>query len=187
MGYSLAKGGYRRLRAHGLGALHRSVALRVPRLAGRTQALRDWHQTSLLVVEADRLRRWYRPGLLLLGDAAHIMAPVGAVRITVALQDAAVAANILGPCLRAGRVGVEELAAVQRQREWPVRLVQAYQRLLQRWMLGTRRGVAARRVPLGFRVQARVPLLRTLAAQILGLGVRPVRLRPAPPPGGLGP
>ena len=77
VGYSLAKGGYARLRAQGLDALRRSVALRVPWLAGRTEALRDWSQTSLLAVEACRLRRWYRPGLLLLGDAAHTMSPVG--------------------------------------------------------------------------------------------------------------
>ena len=183
VGYSLPKGGYARLRAEGLEALRRAVALRIPWLGDRTGALHDWRQASLLVVEADRLRRWYRPGLLLIGDAAHTMSPVGAVGITVALQDAAVAANVLGPRLRGGRLGLADLAAVQRRREGPVRLVQAYQRLLQGWMLGTRRGVAARRVPLGFRVQARVPLLRALAAQILGLGGWPVRLRAAPPTG----
>ena len=91
VGYSLAKGGYARLRAEGLEALRRSVGLRVPWLAGRTDALRDWSQTSLLAVEVCRLRRWYRPGLLLLGDAAHTMSPVGGVGISVALQDAAVA------------------------------------------------------------------------------------------------
>jgi 2-polyprenyl-6-methoxyphenol hydroxylase-like FAD-dependent oxidoreductase len=182
LGYSLAKGGYARLRAEGLAALRRSVELRVPWLAGRTDALRDWSQTSLLAVESCRLRRWYRPGLLLIGDAAHTMSPVGAVGISVALQDAAVASNVLGPRLRAGRVRVADLAAVQRRREWPVRLVQAYQGVVQGWLLATRRGEAARRVPLGFRLQARLPLLGDLAARIFGLGVWPVRLRPAPPP-----
>jgi 2-polyprenyl-6-methoxyphenol hydroxylase-like FAD-dependent oxidoreductase len=181
-GYSLAKGGYARLRVQGLEALRRSVALRVPWLADRTDALRDWTQTSLLAVESCRLRRWYRPGLLLIGDAAHTMSPVGGVGISVALQDAAVASNVLGPRLRAGRVRVADLAAVQRRREWPVRIVQAYQRLVQGWLLATRRGVAARRVPLGFRLQARLPFLRDLAARIFGLGVWPVRLRPAPTP-----
>jgi 2-polyprenyl-6-methoxyphenol hydroxylase-like FAD-dependent oxidoreductase len=182
VGCSLGKGGYARLRDAGIGALRQSVALRVPWLAGRTDALRDWSQISLLAVEADRLRRWHRPGLLLIGDAAHTMSPVGAVGISVALQDAAVAANVLGPRLRTGCVHVADLAAVQSRREWPVRIVQAYQRLLQGWMLGTRRGVAARRVPLGFRVQARVPLLCALASQIICLGVWPIGLRPAPPP-----
>jgi 2-polyprenyl-6-methoxyphenol hydroxylase-like FAD-dependent oxidoreductase len=182
VGYSLAKGGYARLRAQGLEALRRSVGLRVPWLAGRTDALRDWNQTSLLAVETCRLRRWYRPGLLLIGDAAHTMSPVGGVGISVALQDAAVASNVLGPRLRAGRVAVADLAAVQRRREWPVRIVQAYQGLVQGWLLATPRGEAARRVPLGFRLQARLPVLGDLAARIFGLGVWPVRLTPAPPP-----
>jgi 2-polyprenyl-6-methoxyphenol hydroxylase-like FAD-dependent oxidoreductase len=177
--YSLAKGGYARLRAEGVEALRRSVALRVPWLSGRTEALRDWSQTSLLAVEACRLRRWYRPGLLLIGDAAHTMSPVGAVGISVAIQDAAVASNVLGPRLAAGDVRVADLAAVQRQREWPVRIIQAYQRVVQGWILSTRRGVAARRVPLGFRLQARLPFLRDLDARIFGLGVWPVRLSPA--------
>jgi 2-polyprenyl-6-methoxyphenol hydroxylase-like FAD-dependent oxidoreductase len=189
IGYSLAKGGYARLRAEGLEALRRSVAIRVPWLAGRTDALRGWGQTSLLAVETCRLRRWYRPGLLLIGDAAHTMSPVGAVGITVALQDAAVAANILGPRLSAGRLAVADLAAVQRRREWPVRIVQAYQRLVQGWLLATPRGVPARRVPLGFRLQAHLPFVRDLGARIFGLGVWPVRLRPAPPlrPAGFAP
>ena len=110
------------------------------------------------------------------------MSPVGAVGITLALQDAAVASNVLGRRLRAGRVAEADLAAVQRRREWPVRIVQAYQRLVQGWLLATPRGVPARRVPLGFRLQARIPFLRDLAARIFGLGVWPVRLDPTPPP-----
>jgi 2-polyprenyl-6-methoxyphenol hydroxylase-like FAD-dependent oxidoreductase len=183
VGYTLAKGDYARLRAQGLDALRRSVELRVPWLAGRTDALHDWSQTSLLAVESCRLRRWYRPGLLLIGDAAHTMSPVGAVGISVAIQDAAVASNVLGPRLRAGRVSVADLAAVQRRREWPVRIVQAYQRVMQGWLLATQRGVAARRAPLGLRVQARIPFLRSLSARIFGLGVWPIRLSPAPTPG----
>jgi len=178
-GYSLAKGGYAGLRAEGIGALRHSVGLRAPWLAGRADALRDWGQTSLLSVESCRLRRWYQPGLLLIGDAAHTMAAVGAVGISVAIQDAAVAANVLGPRLRAGRIGVTDLAAVQRRREVPVRIVQAFQRLVQGWLLSPPRGVVASRVPLGFRVLARIPLLRNLGARIFGLGVWPVRLSPA--------
>ena len=68
-----------------------------PALPSRTDALNDWSQASLLAVESCRLRRWYRPGLLLIGDAAHTMLPVGGVGISVAIQDAAVASNVLGP------------------------------------------------------------------------------------------
>ena len=99
------------------------------------------------------------------------MSPAGAVGISVAIQDAAVASNVLGPRLCAGRVRVADLAAVQRRREWPVRIVEAYQRVVQGWLLATPRGAAAGRVPFGFRVQARVlvPALRDLAARI-GVG-----------------
>ena len=99
------------------------------------------------------------------------------------------ASNILGPRLRAGRLAVADLAAVQRRREWAVRIVQAYQRPVQGWLLATPRGVPARRVPLGFRLQARLPFVRDLSARIFGLGVWPVRLRPAPPlrPAGFAP
>jgi 2-polyprenyl-6-methoxyphenol hydroxylase-like FAD-dependent oxidoreductase len=97
VGSTIAKGSYPRMRAEGLEAVRRPIALRVPWLADRTNALRDWNQVSMLAVELSRLRRWYRPGLLLIGDAAHTMSPIGAVGITVAIQDAAVASNVLGP------------------------------------------------------------------------------------------
>src|SRR5205823_11309770 len=89
----IAKGSYPRLRAEGLDALRRPIARRVPWLVERMNALHDWNQVSMLAVESSRLQRWYRPGLLLIGDAAHTMSPIGAVGITVAIQDAAVASN----------------------------------------------------------------------------------------------
>ena len=170
------------MRAEGLEAVRRPIALRVPWLADRTNELRDWNQVSMLAVESSRLRRWYRPGLLLIGDAAHTMSSIGAVGITVAIQDAAVASNVLGPRLRAGRVSVADLAAVQRRREWPVRIVQAYQQLMQDWMMATPGGDGAGRMPLGYRVQQRIPFLRHLGSRIFGLGAWPVRLSPAPAP-----
>jgi 2-polyprenyl-6-methoxyphenol hydroxylase-like FAD-dependent oxidoreductase len=176
VGYSLAKGGYARLRAQGLDALRRSVELRVPWLAGRTGSLRDWNQTSLLSIEVCRLRRWHRPGLLLIGDAAHTMSPIGGIGISEAIQDAVVASNVLGPRLRAGRVSESDLAAIQRRREWPVRIVQAYQRLIQAGLMATRPGTAANRVPFLLRLKARTPFLRDLTVRIFGVGVWPARL-----------
>jgi 2-polyprenyl-6-methoxyphenol hydroxylase-like FAD-dependent oxidoreductase len=181
VGYSLAKGSYARLRAQGLEALRRSVELRVPWLADRTDVLREWSQTSLLSVEVCRLRRWYRSGLLLIGDAAHTMSPLGGVGISEAIQDAVVASNVLGPLLRAGRVSVTDLATVQRRREWPVRIVQAYQRVVERWFLAP--DPTTRRLTLGFRLQTRMPIMRNVAALIFGRGVWPVRLSPTPTPG----
>jgi 2-polyprenyl-6-methoxyphenol hydroxylase-like FAD-dependent oxidoreductase len=173
--YSLPKGGYQALRAAGLDELRRSVRRIVPWLADRTSALQDWNQAALLAVEVSHPRQWYRPGLLLLGDAAHTMSPVAGVGIGLAIQDAAEAANVLAPRLRAGRVAITDLAEVQRRREWAVRLVQAYQGVAQSWLLASQRDQAAR-IPIALRVQARVPLLRDLAARIFELGVRPVRL-----------
>ena len=180
VGCTIAKGSYAQLRAEGLEPLRKLIALRVPWLADRTDALHDWSQASLLAVESSRLRQWYRPGLLLIGDAAHTMSPVGAVGISVAIQDAAVAANVLGPRLRSGSVRVGDLAAVQRRREWPVRIIQAYQQLMEGWMLATRGGPVVGRMALGYRIQQRIPFLRDLGARIFGLGVWPVRLAPAP-------
>src|SRR5258708_32535529 len=108
------------------------------------------------------------------------MSPVAPVGFTVAIQAAAVASNLLAPRLRAGRVRVADLTAVQRRREWPVRIVQAYQQLMQDWMMATRRGDGAGRMPLGYRVQQRIPFLRHLGARIFGLGVGTVRPNPAP-------
>jgi 2-polyprenyl-6-methoxyphenol hydroxylase-like FAD-dependent oxidoreductase len=179
VGYSLKKGSYAELRAQGLNALRRSVELRVPWLADRTDSLCDWRRTSLLAVEVCRLRRWYCPGLLMIGDAAHTMSPVGAVGISEAIQDAVVASNILGPRLRAGCVREKDLAAVQRRREWPVRIVQVNQRLMQKWFMATRHGAPAERVPIVLRAKARIPFLRDLTARVFGLGVWPPRLNPA--------
>jgi 2-polyprenyl-6-methoxyphenol hydroxylase-like FAD-dependent oxidoreductase len=182
VGCTITKGSYARVRAEGLEAVRRLVVQRVPWLADRTNALHDWNQVSMLAVESSRLRRWYQPGLLLIGDAAHTMSSIGAVGITVAIQDAAVASNVLGPRLRAGRVSVADLAAVQRRREWPVRIVQAYQQLMQEWMLAAPGDDGAARTPLGYRIQQRIPFLRHLGARIFGLGVWPVRLTLAPAP-----
>jgi 2-polyprenyl-6-methoxyphenol hydroxylase-like FAD-dependent oxidoreductase len=88
----------------------------VPWLAGRIDELQEWSQFSLLSVESDRLPRWYRAGLLLIGDAAHVMSTVGGNGINYAVPDAAAAANILSGPLKTCRISVRDLAAVQRRR-----------------------------------------------------------------------
>jgi 2-polyprenyl-6-methoxyphenol hydroxylase-like FAD-dependent oxidoreductase len=128
IGYILAKGAYPRLRAAGMAAFRESISRRAPWLSGRTTHLVSWSQTSLLVIEAGRVRRWYKPGLLLIGDAAHVMSPVFGVGINYAIQDAIVASNVLGHRLRNHTVRQSDLAVVQRRREWPTRLMQTLQR-----------------------------------------------------------
>ncbi len=135
IGYTLPKGRYKELQAAGLPALREAVVALVPWLAMSIADLRDWRQTSLLSIEAGRVRRWHRPGVLLIGDAAHVMSPVGGVGINCAIQDAVAAANLLGPRLRAGAVCPRDLAAVQRRREWSIRVVQLCQRAMQYRML----------------------------------------------------
>ena len=128
VGYVFAKGAYQRLRAAGLAELHKAIVNRVSWLADRIEVISDWRQTSLLSVDAVRVDRWYAPGMLLIGDAAHVMTPVGGVGINYAVQDAVAAANVLGLRLLKGTLRVADLAAVQRRRELPTRLMQAMQR-----------------------------------------------------------
>ncbi len=177
LAYVIPKGTYRDLRAAGLPLLRTSVAELLPELADRVDHLRDWKQVSLLSVESNRLRRWYRPGLLLIGDAAHTMSPVGGVGINYAIQDAVVAANVLTGPLRSGRPQLRDLASVQRRREWPTRVIQAIQSRAARALLTT---VAASATPAGppaaLRLLPRIPLLRDLPARVVAFGIWPVRL-----------
>jgi 2-polyprenyl-6-methoxyphenol hydroxylase-like FAD-dependent oxidoreductase len=173
VGYTLPKAGYRDLRAAGLPALRAAVARLVPWLADDLASLRDWNQTSLLSVESGRVRRWYRPGLLLIGDAAHVMSPVGGVGINCAIQDAVTTANRLGPGLLRGDVAVDDLAQVQHAREWAVRLTQACQRLMQRRISHGPVGLPG--------VLFGLPLTRRLISQFMATGsIRPGRAESHP-------
>src|ERR1700738_3136600 len=125
--YTIPKGSFDALRATGLQALRAAVAEREPELADRVQELTSWEQVRLLTVQANRLTRWYRPGLLCIGDAAHAMSPVAGVGINFAIQDAVAAANLLTGPLQARSVGVTALTAVQKRREFPTRVTQAIQ------------------------------------------------------------
>src|SRR5947208_2322410 len=131
IGYVIGKGTYQQVRADGLDALRQAIAETAPDFADRVAELADWKQVSMLSVEANRLPRWYRPGLLLLGDAAHVMSPAGGNGINYAIMDAIAAANILTAPLQAGQVSVADLACVQRRREWPTRVIQAIVNVMQ--------------------------------------------------------
>ena len=148
-----------------------------PELADRVEHLNDWQQVSLLSVESSRLPRWYKPGLLLIGDAAHVMSPVGGVGINYAIQDAVVAANVLIGPLQSGRLRLRDLAAVQRRREWPTRVIQAIQSRAARRLFGTVFTSDRAFTPPAFpRVLTRVPILRDLPARVVAFGLWPVRL-----------
>jgi 2-polyprenyl-6-methoxyphenol hydroxylase-like FAD-dependent oxidoreductase len=176
--YLLPKGGYRDLHAAGLASLRQNLVDLMPWLGGRIEAdLTDWKQTFLLSVESDRLVRWYRPGLLLIGDAAHTMSPVGGVGINYAIQDAVATANLLSDGLLAGRMSLHQLAAVQRRRELPTRVIQAVQTQIQNRVLApvlqSGRGGPPDLLPL----LGRIPFLRRIPPRIMGMGIRTEHVR----------
>jgi 2-polyprenyl-6-methoxyphenol hydroxylase-like FAD-dependent oxidoreductase len=177
-GYVIAKGTLESIRARGLEAFREQVALASPWMSDRTSELREWSDVSLLTVRVDRLRRWYRPGLLCIGDAAHAMSPVGGVGINLAIQDAVAAANLLAAPLGERRVTVDDLDRVQRRREFPTRVTQRFQFIVQKRVIVPVLGAAGPpRPPLILRLLARLPGLPRIPARLIGLGVRPEHVR----------
>ena len=182
-GYVIPKGTYPELRHEGIESLRRSFAELIPEFAERIEHLEDWRQVSLLSVESSRCRRWYRPGLLLIGDAAHVMSPVGGVGINYAIQDAVVAANVLAGPLKESQERLKDLdtrylAAVQRRRELPTRFIQAIQTQIQRRVLANVLRSDRPLAPPGWlRLLPRVPLVRSVPTRIFGLGLWPVRVK----------
>jgi 2-polyprenyl-6-methoxyphenol hydroxylase-like FAD-dependent oxidoreductase len=174
-GYVIPKGSADEVRRRGLDAFRGSVAALLPFARDRVAELRDWDDVKLLTVKVDRLRQWYRPGLLCIGDAAHAMSPVGGVGINLAIQDAVAAANRLWRPLRERRLTADDLRRVQRRREWPTRVTQGLQLMVQRRVITPALGGAAGRLaPLRFaRFLARCPFARRLPARLVGVGVRP--------------
>ncbi|MBA1157117.1 FAD-dependent oxidoreductase [Microvirga mediterraneensis] len=176
--YLIPKGTVERLRQEGLPAFRAKLAGLAPFLGSRVEELQSWDDIKLLTVAVDRLKQWFRPGLLCIGDAAHAMSPAGGVGINLAIQDAVATANILGPLLRQGPVGPESLALVQKRREWPTRMTQGLQVLLQNRLidpvLNSKGPVSA---PWLVRLLARWPLFRRLPARIIGIGFRPEHVR----------
>src|SRR5215468_980783 len=134
--YVIPKGGFERVHQGGLPALREEIVRLAPYLRDRVGELGDWSDVKLLTVAVDRLRRWHRPGLLCIGDAAHAMSPIGGVGINLAIQDAVAGANILAPPLLRGMISEVDLHAVQRRREFPTRAMQAVQVFMQKRVIG---------------------------------------------------
>ncbi|HEX3246496.1 MAG TPA: FAD-dependent oxidoreductase [Chloroflexota bacterium] len=175
--YVIPKGTYRELHDAGLEDLRRNVAQLAPELSDRVGEIQDWHQISVLSVESDRLQRWYQPGLLFIGDAAHTMSPVGGVGINYAIQDAVVTANELAAPLRSGRMSLADLAGVQRKRELPTRIIQTIQSFLQtRILSATLRSRGPGTIPPILRALFNVPQIRVLPARVMGMGFVPVHV-----------
>lgn len=178
IGYVILKGTFAALRSAGIAELQQGLAETVPWLADRVSVISDWHQVAVLNVESSRLTRWHKPGLLLIGDAAHVMSPVGGVGINYAIQDAVETANLLADKLRRGSVSEYDLSRVQKSREFPVKVIQRFQRLIQDRIAapGLDQGKPFR-IPLFLRVMSHIPGLRNLPGRILAYGVRKVRVK----------
>ena len=173
--FVIPKGWNDHVRAAGLEAFRASLRPLLPVAAERADEITDWDQVKLLVVQVNRLLTWWRPGFLAIGDAAHAMSPVGGVGVNLAVQDAVATANILADPLRRGAVTDAHLAALQKRREFPVRMTQRMQLAVQNSIIAPALAETGRvpRPPLALRLLTRVPILNRIPGRLIGLGVRP--------------
>jgi 2-polyprenyl-6-methoxyphenol hydroxylase-like FAD-dependent oxidoreductase len=176
--YVIRKGGFDAIRERGLGNFRNEILRLAPFLHDRVGELREWDDIKLLTVAVDRLERWWRPGLLCIGDCAHAMSPIGGVGINLAIQDAVAAANILAAPLRDGTLTEAHLEAVQRRRTLPTRLTQGVQVLIQQRILdpviGSEKPMKA---PWPLRMFNHLPWLARIPARLVGMGFRPEHVR----------
>ena len=172
--FVIPKGKAGELRQEGLPAFRQELVRLAPFLQKRVDELRDWDDIKLLTVAVDRLSRWFRPGLLCIGDAAHAMSPIGGVGINLAIQDAVATANILGERLRQGTVNLGDLEAVQRRRTFPTRATQRLQLIVQNNVI--RRVLSSTKPltpPWPVKLLGRWPFLQRIPARVVGVGFRP--------------
>jgi 2-polyprenyl-6-methoxyphenol hydroxylase-like FAD-dependent oxidoreductase len=173
--YVIAKGQYGATKARGLEAFHDDVVRMAPILKSGMSDVKTWDDVKLLAVVINRLKRWTRPGLLCIGDAAHAMSPVGGVGVNLAVQDAVATANLLAAKLANGCPPEDELNAVRRRREFPMRITQAMQVMVQNNLISAALRPAGEtfKVPLLARLVSAVPWLQGLTARFVAIGVRP--------------
>src|SRR5271157_1667583 len=177
-GLVIPKGGFGEIQQRGMAVLRDDIGKLVPFMNDRVGEIRDWSDIHVLTVAVDRLRQWFRPGLLCIGDAAHAMSPIGGVGINLAIQDAVAAANILAASIRQATVSTESLHAVQRRRELPTRITQRLQVFIQdhviQRVLTSNKPIS---LPWPVRLLQRWPILRRIPARLIGMGFRPEHVR----------
>jgi 2-polyprenyl-6-methoxyphenol hydroxylase-like FAD-dependent oxidoreductase len=173
--FVIPKGQYDAVKARGLPALLDDIARMAPILKSGLSEVKSWDDVKLSTVAVNRLKRWTRPGLLCIGDAAHAMSPIGGVGVNLAVQDAVATANLLAAKLAGGCPSEDELDAVRRRREFPVRMTQRMQVVVQNNIVNAalKPGNAPLKVPLVLRFVTAVPWLQGVTARFVGIGVRP--------------
>ncbi len=178
VGYAVLKGSFGEIKATGIDALRESIVRMIPWLGHRADSLKDWHQVTVLSVESSRVKTWHQPGLLLIGDAAHVMSPVGGVGISYAIQDAIEAANVLTTLLLAGKVTDSQLARVQKLREPAVQAIQKFQGFVQERVVKS--ALTPNRpfqLPWIARILLALPILRNFPGRMIAFGINPARIQ----------
>lgn len=176
-GYLIRKGEFENIKQRGIEQFHADIVSVVPFLGDRMRELPDWEPIKLLTVRIDRLLKWFRPGLLCIGDAAHAMSPIGGVGINLAIQDAVATANILAERLTRNTVGLADLERVQLRRDFPTRMTQGLQVFMQNNVIDRVLGNTDFRAPALLKLFNRWPLLRRIPARLVGVGFRPEHVK----------
>ncbi len=176
-GLIIRKGSFEELKLAGLASFQERIEKIAPYLGNRPAEIQTWDQVKLLSVQINRLKTWYRPGLLCIGDAAHAMSPAGGVGINLAVQDAVAAANLLTIPLQHGKASPCALARVQRRREFPVRVTQALQVNAHKGFERAFRNIGPLKAPPQLRLAAHLPGVPWLLARVVGLGIRPEHIQ----------
>jgi 2-polyprenyl-6-methoxyphenol hydroxylase-like FAD-dependent oxidoreductase len=179
-GLIIAKGSYEEIKARGLDAFRAGLRRIAPYLDERVNELQDWEQIKILTVQINRLRRWHRPGLLCIGDAAHAMSPAGGVGINLAIQDAVAAANLLTEPLQRRCVSEAALAAVQKRREFPARVTQAIQIFAHRGLARAFENPGPIQAPWQMKAILGLPGIQSAVGYAVGIGARPEHVRAKP-------
>jgi len=177
-GFVIRRGTFAQMKTRGIEAFREAVIAVSPLPPERMSEIGGWDDVSLLQVRIDRLKRWWRPGLLCIGDAAHAMSPIGGVGVNLAIQDAVAAGNLLAEPLKAGSLSDSDLAAVEARRSFPTRATQKLQLMMRSSRRTDQEKEEKRKGPPAFiRGIARFPLLAHLAGRLIGLGFRMERVR----------
>lgn len=177
--FVIPKGSLESLQAKGLDAFKDGLVALSPALADRMPELASWDDIKLLSVAVERMQRWWKPGFICIGDAAHTMSPIGGVGVNLAVQDAVAATNLLARPLREKRLTDADLSAVQARREFPAKMTQKIQIAIQNRvitpLLASKGPITP---PLPLRLVKHLPILRRLPARLIGMGVRPEHIGP---------